>query len=205
MVRVLRRLFGRDPGEPIIVVSGLPRSGTSMAMKMLEAGGVELAVDGIRTADEDNPKGYYELERVKELDKTEDKSWLREVRGRGIKVISFLLRDLPRENRYRVLFMTRRFEEILASQAKMLERRGEESETEDERMKDLYENHLLQVKGMLSRKENFEVLYIQYSDVLENGRKHAELIRDFLGLDLDVEKMQAVVDRQLYRNRSPQA
>jgi len=202
MAGFFRRLLGKDPGDPIIVVSGLPRSGTSMAMKMLEAGGVELAVDGIRTADEDNPKGYYELERVKDLDKPGDKSWLRETRGKGVKIISFLLKDLPRENRYKVLFMTRHLDEVLASQTKMLDRRGEDTETQDDRMRDLYENHLLQVKGMLSRKENFEALYIHYSDVLADGRPHAEKIAAFLGGGLDVDAMAAVVDQALYRNRS---
>ena len=82
-------------GRPIIVVSGLPRSGTSMMMKMLEAGGVPVWLDGVRTADDQNPKGYYELERVKELDKGLDKSWVREGRGRAVKVISSLLEHLP--------------------------------------------------------------------------------------------------------------
>ncbi len=202
MAGFFRRLLGKDPGDPIVVVSGLPRSGTSMAMKMLEAGGLEIAVDGIRTADEDNPKGYYELERVKDLDKPGDKSWLHETRGKGLKIISFLLKDLPRDNRYKVLFMTRHLDEVLASQSKMLDRRGEDSDTEDARMRDLYENHVLQVKGMISRKENFEALYIHYSDVLADGRPHAQKIHDFLGLDLDVDKMAEVVDQALYRNRS---
>ena len=202
MAGFFRRLLGKDPGEPIVVISGLPRSGTSMGMKMLEAGGLPLVVDGIRTADEDNPKGYYELERVKDLDKPGDKSWLRDLRGKGVKIISFLLKDLPRENRYRVIFMTRNMDEVLASQTKMLDRRQEENEIEDARMKDLYENHLLQVKGMLSRKENFEVLYIHYSDVLADGPAHARRIREFLGLDLDENAMVGVVDKALYRNRA---
>ncbi len=202
MAGFLRRLLGQDPGDPIIIVSGLPRSGTSMCMKMLEAAGIELAVDGVRTADEDNPKGYYELERVKDLDKPGDKSWLRDARGKGVKVISFLLKDLPRDNRYKVIFMTRHLDEVLASQTKMLDRREEASETEDDRMKDLYENHLLQVKGMLSRKDNFEVLYIHYSDVLANGRAHAQKVHDFLGMDVSVDAMAGVVDNALYRNRS---
>src|SRR5919108_966564 len=90
-------------GKPIVVVSGLPRSGTSMAMKMLEAGGLAVVTDGLRAADEDNPKGYYEDERVKDLYEASDKRWLREARGRVVKIISFLLKSLPSDNNYKVL------------------------------------------------------------------------------------------------------
>ena len=102
-------------GDPIIVVSGLPRSGTSMCMKMLEAGGVDVVQDGIRSADEDNPKGYFEHERVKDLDKGGDKSWVKNARGQAIKVISFLLPHLPSDNRYQVVFVRREYQEVLAS------------------------------------------------------------------------------------------
>ena len=112
-------------GPPIVVVSGLPRSGTSMAMKMLEAGGLSVVTDGLRAADEDNPKGYYEDERVKDLHQAADKAWLRDARGKVVKIISFLLKSLPAENNYQVLFMHRNLREIVSSQNKMLVRRGE--------------------------------------------------------------------------------
>ena len=102
--------------ETIYVVSGLPRSGTSMMMRMLEAGGMELVVDNIRTADEDNPKGYYEDERVKDLAEAENTRWLREARGKVIKVVSSLLNYLPKNNNYKVVFMRRHLDEVLASQ-----------------------------------------------------------------------------------------
>src|SRR6185295_15833711 len=102
--RLLRRF---RYGKPIVVVSGLPRSGTSMAMKMLEAGGLPVVTDGRRSADEDNPRGYYEDERVKDLYREGDKTWVRESRGKAIKVISFLLKSLPPDNNYKVLFMHR--------------------------------------------------------------------------------------------------
>src|SRR5215813_9969746 len=111
-------------GRPIVLVSGLPRSGTSMLMQMLEKGGMPIVTDQIRTPDEDNPKGYHEFERIKELDKTSDKSWLKQYRGRVIKTISFLLQDLPLDLNYQVLFMRRNLDEILRSQNKMLERNG---------------------------------------------------------------------------------
>lgn len=189
-------------GEPVIVVSGLPRSGTSMTMKMLEAAGVPLLVDGIRTADEDNPKGYYELERVKDLDKDPDKGWVADARGKVVKIISFLLKDLPDTSRYQVIFMVRSLDEVLASQQKMLDRRGEENETDDARMKEVYEKHLAQVRRMIATKPNFECLEVPHREVLTDPRGQAKRIAEFLGGKLSVDKMAAVVDDSLYRNRA---
>ena len=189
-------------GQPIVVVSGLPRSGTSMAMKMLEAGGLELVTDEARTADEDNPKGYYEDERVLHLHKNEDKQWLTDARGKGIKIISFLLEHLPPENNYKVVFMRRHLDEVLASQGKMLERRGTEDEIEDDNMRDIYTNHLLKVKAVLRCRDHLDWVEVDYKGVLENPRRAAERVREFLGLGLDVDKMTGVVDERLYRNRA---
>src|SRR6185369_5935200 len=113
--------------EPVIIVSGLPRSGTSMMMSMLVAGGIKAMTDSIRTADEDNPKGYFELEKVKELEK--DHLWLSDAAGKAIKIISALLKHLPREYPYKTIFMRREMKEILASQRQMLIRRGEATDT----------------------------------------------------------------------------
>jgi hypothetical protein len=164
--------------------------------------GLGTVVDGVREADEDNPKGYFEDERVKDLHKTEDKSWLKGARGRAIKIISYLLKDLPDENHYKVIFMRRNLKEVLASQKKMLDRRGEESETSDERMIEIYEDHLWKVTYLFKHKPNFETLEVQYADVISDPRTQAIRIRDFLGLDLDVDKMVAAVDPKLYRNRA---
>ncbi len=188
-------------GAPVIIVSGLPRSGTSMAMKMLEAGGLAPVADGIRAADEDNPKGYFEDERVKDLHKEIDKTWLRDSRGKVVKVISFLLRHLPADNNYKVLFMRRDLQEVLASQAKMLERRDETSETSDEKMLELWDNHLWMVNRLLKNQPHLDAIDVHYTAVLENPREQAERIRDFLGRSLDAKKMAGVVDKSLYRNR----
>lgn len=199
----LRGLFRRLRfGEPIIIVSGLPRSGTSMAMKMLEATGLEIVSDGIRAADEDNPKGYYELERVKDLAKENDFSWLADAKGRAIKIISYLLKELPADHNYKVLFMRRDLSEVLASQQKMLHRRGETSETEDERMVELYENDLWKANYLLKHQPQFDHLDVHYRQVLEEPLQAATAINEFLGGHLDVEKMAAVVDPDLYRNRA---
>ncbi|MEE2776354.1 MAG: sulfotransferase family protein [Acidobacteriota bacterium] len=189
-------------GEPVVVVSGLPRSGTSMAMKMLEAGGVEVVTDGIRSADTDNPKGYYEDERVKDLAKMDDRSWLRGARGKAIKIISFLLKDLPEDNDYKVVFMQRELSEVLASQQKMLDHREEDLETEDDAMADLYIEHLRQVKFMVGYRRHFDTLFVKYSEVLADPEPHARLVNAFLGGELDERAMVEVVDPDLYRNRA---
>ena len=188
-------------GEPLIVVSGLPRSGTSMTMQMLEAGGLAVATDGIRKPGEDNPKGYYEYERVKELDKGLDQSWLKEFRGKAIKIISFLLKDLPDTNNYKIVFMRRNIHEVLASQAKMLVNRGEANETSDEKMLELYKDHLWKVDYLMKHRPCFDLLNVDYKEVVENPRRQAQRIGEFLGNRVDVEKMAIAVDDKLYRNR----
>lgn len=189
-------------GQPIVVVSGLPRSGTSMAMKMLEAGGVHPVQDGIRTADEDNPKGYYEHERVKDLHKETDRSWLVASRGKAIKIISFLLSHMPESNNYKIIFMRRDLNEVLASQSKMLERRGESNDTGDDQMTQVYKDHLWKVNRLLKRRKDFDTLDLEYRGVLQDPQSAAEAISQFLGRDMDVEKMVSVVDKNLYRNRA---
>ena len=196
--RFVRRL---KSGKPVVIVSGLPRSGTSMAMKMLEAGGMELVVDNIRTADEDNPKGYYEDERVKDLAEMEDLSWLKEARGKVIKIVSSLLNHLPESNTYKVVFMRRNLYEVLASQTKMLDRRDEESHTGDADLLAMYEAHLAKVEFQLRFRSNFDTLYLDFSAAISDPATQARRIADFIGGGLDVERMTEVVDHSLYRNR----
>jgi hypothetical protein len=188
-------------GKPIVVVSGLPRSGTSMAMKMLEAGGLRVVTDGLRTADEDNPKGYYEDERVKRLHKEEDKAWLRDARGKVIKIISFLLKSLPAEHNYQVILMHRNLREIVASQNKMLARLGKPNDLPDEMAVQLLASQVKDAAFFLQRPQ-FEVLELQYAETLASPRPQAERIARFVGGSLDVDRMAAVVDKELYRNRA---
>jgi hypothetical protein len=190
-------------GKPIIIVSGLPRSGTSMLMKMLDAGGLEIATDGERTADVDNPKGYYELERVKQLDKQTDKSWLKGLRGKTVKIISLLLKELPDDNTYKVIFVDRNLQEVIASQNKMLVHRGESVNPDgDEKMIRTFEVHLQNIKAMLKSKPCFEVLYLNHRSILDNPAEEAAKISTFLGLNGQTEKMAAIVDPSLHRNRA---
>ncbi len=173
-----------------------------MAMKMLEAGGIPVWLDGVRTADDQNPKGYYELERVKELDKGLDKTWVREGRGRAVKVISSLLEHLPATNNYHVLFMSRNIQEVLDSQSKMLSQRGEgAAPVSDGAMQKFYETHLRKVKYFLAHEPGFSTLDVKYADVLADPEAVARRICTFLGANLNVAAMTAIVDDQLYRNR----
>src|SRR5262245_11388390 len=165
--RVYRRMRF---GPPIVVVSGLPRSGTSMTMRMLVAGGMQAVTDGRRAADEDNPNGYFEEEKVKDLAQDPDKGWLRHARGKAVKIVSSLLPHLPDSNNYKVLFMQRDLHEVLASQSKMLQHRGETSDTGDDRMLELFRVHLASVQGMLRSRPCFEVHEIEYAAVVQDAR-----------------------------------
>jgi len=196
----MKRLFGRKRKRPVTIVSGLPRSGTSMIMKMLEAGGIPPLTDDIRTADSDNPKGYYEFERVKKL-KDNDTSWLPEAQDKSVKIIAALLTHLPSDYEYRVLFMRRKIEEVLASQAKMLENRGEESKVDDATMKDLFNKHLQQVRGWMNSQPNLIYLDLDYNAMIADPSPCVRQINHFLGGDLDEGKMLAVIDTSLYRQR----
>jgi hypothetical protein len=199
IVRLYRRIRF---GAPVIVVSGLPRSGTSMLMKMLEAGGLQVVTDGLRTADEDNPKGYYEVERIKDLAQEKDKRYLAETRGKVVKVISFLLKSLPANLNYRVIFIRRNLDEVLASQAKMLARRGEADDTSPERMRELLESDVWRAGYLLRHAPQFDSIEVQYSELVAQPPEHARRIAEFLGGALDVEAMAAAVDPALYRNRA---
>ena len=186
--------------DAITIVSGLPRSGTSMMMKMLEAGGLPVLADHLRTADEDNPKGYYEFERVKQI-KT-DKAWLPEAQGKVVKMITELLQYLPPDYQYRVIFMRRKLEETLASQKQMLIRRGEPVDAiNDERMTELFRKHLQKLDAWLASQPNFKILEVQYGEVVSNPRAQAEKINAFLGRALDVASMASVADATLYRQK----
>lgn len=191
-----------DMNRPITVVSGLPRSGTSLMMRMLEAGGIPVLVDNLRTADTDNPNGYYELERVKKLP-TGDTEWLADGRGKVVKIISFLLNTLPAEHRYRIVFMERSLPEVLASQQKMLVHRDESNdELSDEKATELFTAHLAQVKGWLSGQSNMEVCFVNYGEMVKDPSPNVAQLNAFFDDGLDMAAMLEIVDPNLYRNRS---
>jgi hypothetical protein len=186
----------------IIVVSGLPRSGTSLMMQMLDRGGVEIVADRVRLADVDNPNGYCEFEPVKAIKR--DATWLPATRGKAFKMVSQLLYDLPPSESYRILFMDRDMDEVLLSQEKMLTRLGR-TPPPREQMAKAYTIHLERLHEWLGRQANISNLRIRYSDLIARPRDLAERIRAFLGNAVDVKRMVQAVDPALYRNRKATA
>lgn len=192
---------GRAGRPSITLVSGLPRSGTSLMMRMLEAGGIPSLTDHERSADDDNPTGYYEFERVKQLEKG-DIAWLAQTEGKAVKVISMLLRHLPADYQYNVIFMERDLGEVLASQRKMLVNRQEAVDAVDDRqLRTLFTHHLYEIRAWLAAQENFAVCYVTYSDLLTNPEPAIAAINRFCGGQLDTAAMLDVIDPSLYRNR----
>jgi len=199
-VRLFKKLF-RTQTEPVVVVSGLPRSGTSMMMRMLDVGGLEVVTDGIREPNADNPKGYYEFERVKKLPDG-DTAWLEDAGGKVVKVIAALLLHLPNTYEYRVLMMRRKMDEILASQRRMLVRRGEDPDAvDDQEMARLFEKHLAQVYDWMRQHDNVRFLDVDYNVMLSGPEPQLAEVQAFLPYALDLQAMAAVVDPSLYRQR----
>jgi len=189
-----------EDGE-VCIVSGLPRSGTSMMMRMVEAGGLPVLTDNQRAPDDDNPRGYFELEAVKSTDR--DPSWIDNAYGKAVKVVSALLVHLPRGPHYRVLFMRRNLEEVIASQQRMLERRGQPNTEPEQQTKELLVTHLAEVESVLRDRSDMDLLFASYNRVVQDPRRTAERVRGFLGCDLDSSAMAEVVETSLYRQRRP--
>lgn len=187
--------------DSILVVSGLPRSGTSMMMKMLEAGGIPVVTDKLRVADQNNPNGYYELERVKQL-KDGDFSWLEDAQGKVVKIITALITHLPVNYSYKVIFMQRELFEVLASQRKMLGRLGKpEDKVDDAQMAKIYQGHLRNVETWLRNQPNIKLLYVNYNQMVDNPIEPVQQVNQFLGGDLDIQSMLSVINKDLYRER----
>ncbi len=183
----------------IIIVSGLPRSGTSLMMQLLEAGGVEVVSDNLRTADTDNPRGYYEFEKVKQVQR--DASWLPGIRGKAVKMVSKLLLDLPPTERYRVVFMERDFPEMLDSQERMLQRLGRKAAPR-EAIIPAYTSHLECVHQWLQRQPHIAVLRVRFRTLVELPHAEVARVNEFLSGRLDVYRAVGAVDPALYRNRT---
>ena len=173
-----------------------------MMMAMLRAGGLDLVTDGVRTADPSNPEGYFELEQVKTLDKTDRHPWLADCRGRGVKIISFLLPYLPHAHNYRVIFMLRDLPEVIASQNRMLASRGEHLGPGPSVLVEQLHEDLSRVQRVLRRRRCFEVLDVRYNQAVADPAGEAHRVNRFLRGDLDVRAMAAAVNPALYRNRA---
>ncbi len=188
--------------EPVIVVSGLPRSGTSMMMKILAEGGVPIVTDELRRADTDNPNGYYELETVKQMP-AGNIDWLADAGGKAVKIISALLEYLPSTYSYKIIFMEREIGEILASQRKMLERRNETTGVDDAQIEEQFQKHLSMIKPWLARQPNMELLTISYNSLISNPEPYCRRVLEFVRVPLHLERMLSVPNGALYRNRAP--
>jgi hypothetical protein len=185
----------------ITIVSGLPRSGTSLMMQMLAAGGMPILSDGERQADADNPRGYLEWERIKQLPK--DPACIDEAEGKAVKVISRLLPSLPYGHEYRIIFMQRPLAEVLASQEVMLRHRGTAKPGANPSvMAAAYESHLREVQAWLDSKPYAKSLRVPYHDVLHDAEDVGRKLIQFLEIALDLDAMTRQIDATLYRNRA---
>lgn len=168
-------------------------------MQMLEAGGMEVLADAVRQPDDGNPRGYYEYARVKQLEK--DASWLGEAEGKALKVVSLLLRSLPRRFRYQVVFMDRELGEVLDSQRELLRQLGNEGDEDEARMRHSFERHLARIRAWLETAEHLKTIYCDYNRLLHDTEPVVAEIVSRLDADLDPAPMVSVVDPSLYRQR----
>lgn len=185
--------------QEIIVVSGLPRSGTSLTMQMLDRGGIPALTDHVRSPDTDNPLGYYEFEAVKRT--KDDSSWVADARGKVVKMVSSLLYDLPATETYRVIFQRRDFDEMLESQEKMLQRLNRPAAPRDS-MKRSFSLHLERLFAWLPEQKHMQFLEVSYNDVIQFPEREVQRLASFLDGVPSTHDMLQAIDPALYRNRS---
>ncbi|HEY3826108.1 MAG TPA: hypothetical protein VGL82_16195 [Bryobacteraceae bacterium] len=184
----------------VTVVSGLPRSGTSLMMQMLAAGGVPILADGVRSPDEDNPRGYFEYEPVRSTRR--DDSWASRATGKAVKVIHLLLRDLPGGYRYRVILMRRPIQQVLASQRAMLDRLGRQgAQIPSETLAGLLQSQLDSAAAWVKAQPNFQIVEIQYQDCISQAWEVASSVSAFLDLRTEPMRMASVVEPALHRHK----
>jgi hypothetical protein len=184
----------------VTIVSGLPRSGTSMMMRMISEGGIAPLIDNVRKADEDNPEGYYEFEPVKKT--KQDASWLGQAPGMVVKMVYRLLYDLPAGHEYRVIFMRRKLEEVIKSQEVMLERKGKAGgDMSDEKLIAMFREELAKCLAWMKERPHFKFVEVDYNQMLADPQPQVVRLNDFLDKSLDTGKMLAVVNPKLYRQR----
>ena len=199
---VLPTLLGKMNND-ITIVSGFPRSGTSMMMQILERGGIPPLCDSPMKVNENNPRGFYEYEKTQSLSK--DSSWMSDARGKALKVIVFNIKNLPKDHSYRVIFMTRKVGEIIASTIRMNVRNGHcdilkrSSPLKNPRW---YESHLDSFMVWSSAQVNMKVMYCDYNQVISNPVRAISKVKDFLGLTAKVNDMSLALDLGLYREKA---
>jgi predicted AlkP superfamily phosphohydrolase/phosphomutase/tetratricopeptide (TPR) repeat protein len=185
-----------------IIVSGLPRSGTSLMMQILRAGGIEPMHDGRRVADDDNQRGYWEWEEIKTLRK--NPRVIEKAEGKAVKVISALLPALPPKHRYKIIFMRRPIEEVVTSQWKMLENRGALPKSERAHLTATQETHVSRTLERLRENESIDLLEVSLPELVADPDAQIDRVREFLGPSITRDRlaMAAAVRPELYRNRS---
>ncbi|MBG15829.1 MAG: hypothetical protein CL853_05700 [Crocinitomicaceae bacterium] len=185
----------------IIIVSGLPRSGTSMMMQILSAGGLDILTDKKRTPDDNNPRGYFEYEPVKKL--MIDKSWLPQAKGKVVKVIAQLIPYLPSNFNYKIVFMRRPMDEVLKSQQVML---GKEKDVKSKAfpsgLNNAFQKQLNRVDEWIESQANIDVININYKDIISSPENELESLVSFLDKPLEIDKLKSAIDKKLYRNKS---
>jgi len=191
-------LTASERDDTIIVVTGLPRSGTSLMMQMLDAAGVLLLTDGKRNADEDNPHGYFEFEAVKSLGR--DSSWLTAAHGRAVKIVAPLVAHVPGDHRYAVIWLERSIDEVLASQAAMLARAGHGPGSDPAALRHALPRQVAAARGELERRE-LPILEVSHGDAIAQPQRVAEQVCSFLGGGLDIAAAARSVDPRLHRQR----
>ena len=184
----------------ITIVSGLPRSGTSLMMRMLNVGGIPALCDEQRGPDADNPNGYYEFESVKSIKNYAE--WIDRAVGHSVKMVYSLLEHLPTDREYRVVFMRRSIDEIIQSQRAMLLHNGIKTEIPDEEIKELFERVLRQFYTWLPSQSHLKLINVSYNELLSRPASTISQINRYLGYCLDTEAMSQVIDHSLYRNRA---
>lgn len=196
MSEIHRIILNEQMKGKITIVSGLPRSGTSLMMQILKAGGMDILTDEIRLADESNPKGYFEYEKVKSLPR--DNNWLHEAEGKALKVIAQLLRFLPVKYDYKVIFMKRDMYEIIHSQQKML---GRQQDKFPLSVAQAFDRELKNVEIWHQKEPNVKLLYVDYGDLIDNPVENICKINHFLDYQLDEDEAIKVIDKNLYRTK----
>ncbi len=196
------KLLQHDKGDfkyrkdQIVVVSGLPRSGTSLMMQMLHKGGLKVLTDENRKADKSNPKGYFEYDPVMSLQK--DNKWLHLAQNKSIKIVAPLLTFLDPKYRYKIIFMNRDLNEVVKSQQKMI---GKDPDTLPTRLFESYKKQLKQVETWKEREPGVELIYLYYKDVLNHTDEVVSKVISFVGVEMDKEAMANCIDKSLYRNK----
>ena len=200
LVSIKRGAAKSDSSEVITVVSGLPRSGTSLMMNMLDAAGIEILTDGQRAADEDNPRGYFEYLPATQL-RTE-RAWIPDAKGKAVKIVAQLLRYLPKNQKYRFILMDRSLDEVLASQEKMLARNGKQQpeSSDSDALKRVFKQQLTRTRHFLE-KSMCDLMVVPFSQCISEPQAVAEKLGDFLNLEFDAKDIAARIDSKLYRNR----